>query len=68
MAWTGSDKFRLVLSVVLAGYLVLNVVQGDWVWVALIAAVLALNVWSLTTNLRAPADPTTGPPASPADD
>jgi ABC-type iron transport system FetAB permease component len=52
MSWTGGEKFRAVLSLVLAGYLVLNVVQGDWVWVALIAGVIALNVWTLTKNAR----------------
>ena len=66
MSWTRGNIFRVVISVVLAGYLVLNVMQGDWVWVALIAVVLALNVWSVTTSLRAPTEPITRMPPAPA--
>ena len=67
MTWTGGNIFRAVLSVVLGGYLVLNAMQGDWVWVVIIAVVIALNVWTLTSSLRDPSPPTTGPPASPGD-
>ena len=68
MIWTGGNIFRAVISVVLGGYLVLNAMQGDWVWVAIIAVVIALNVWTLTNSLRAASPPTTGPPTARGDD
>lgn len=53
MAWTASTWFRVVIIVALAGYLVLNAAQGDWMWATVLAVALALNVWSLV-RLRAP--------------
>lgn len=46
MSWARSTPFR---AVVVAGLLILllgNLAEGDWAWVGIFAAVVALNLWT----------------------